>query len=465
MEGIRSAGEYNLTDLKLFTGSGEVINLDLNYLALDIYENIFSNGLTGTLMIADTNNLIMNAPITGQEFLSFKIKTPGIENVLIDFTKHVMAIYKIDLRKAERGNEIFQLHFCSPELLRNSRTRISKAYEGNISDIVGKILKDDKSVNTKKELFIEDTLGIKKIVSPNKNPYTLIRDLTTDAIGTNGSPHFVFFENIDGIHFRTLDSLYAQGSSGEFIASDKGNIDFQKGGVTNIEEDLKRVLDYEMASNNDTKRNIKSGMFASTTIQHNIYQKNFDVQQYDYFEQFNDYARVSGGESDFPIYNKAPVDFANNLSDFKDAKIYMHSTSKDTNDLDTQHYVDIPVAVNRVEKQTNYTPNDIIKTIASRSAKTTELDNGVKINMEINGNITIKAGSIIDFKLPIAGQNHTGDDFDVYHSGKFLITKARHTFDRISKRHTMYLSTVKDSFNQELPDGGSEAQQPVGGKL
>ena len=32
MEGIRSAGEYNLTDLKLFTGSGEVINLDLNYL-------------------------------------------------------------------------------------------------------------------------------------------------------------------------------------------------------------------------------------------------------------------------------------------------------------------------------------------------------------------------------------------------------------------------------------------------
>ena len=42
MEGIRSAGEYNLTDLKLFTGSGEVINLDLNYLALDIYENIFS---------------------------------------------------------------------------------------------------------------------------------------------------------------------------------------------------------------------------------------------------------------------------------------------------------------------------------------------------------------------------------------------------------------------------------------
>ena len=452
MQGIQHAGEYELTDLKLFTGSGEVLNLDINYLSLDIYENIFSNGLTGTLMIADTNNLIMNAPITGQEFLSFKIKTPTIENIAIDFTEHVMAVYKIDYRKASRGNEIFQLHFCSPELLRNSRTRLSRAYKGNISDIVNKILTSDKSVNTKKELFIEDTLGIKKIISPSKNPYALIRDLATDAIGTNGSPHFVFFENLDGIHFRTLDSLYAEGSSGEFIASDRGNIDFQKGGITNIEEDLKRVLDYEMASNNDTKRNIKSGMFASTTISHNIYQKKYDVKQHDYFEQFNDYGRVSGGENDFPIYNKAPVDFANNLSDFKDAKIYMHSTSKDFNGLDTQHYVDT---------KTNYTPNDIIKTIASRGAKNTELDNGVKINMEINGNITIKAGSIIDFKLPIAGQNHTGDDFDVYHSGKFLITKARHNFDRVSNKYKIYLSTVKDSFNQELPDGGSEAQQPI----
>ena len=452
MQGIQHAGEYDLSDLKLFTGSGEVLNLDINYLSLDIYENIFSNGLTGTLLISDTNNLIMNAPITGQEFLSFKIKTPTIENLAIDFTKHVMAVYKIDYRKASRGNEIFQLHFCSPELLRNSRTRISKAYEGNISDIVGKILKDDKSVNTKKELFIEDTLGIKKIVSPNKNPYSLIRDLTTDAIGTNGSPHFVFFENLDGIHFRTLESLYTQGSSGEFIASDKGNIDFQKGGVTNIEEDLKRVLDYEMASNNDTKRNIKSGMFASKTVSHNIYQKNYDIRVYDYFEEFNDNVRVSGGVNDYPIYNKAPVDFANKLSDFKDAKIYMHGTSKDTNGFDTQHYEGT---------STNYTPNDIQKTISKRTAKNTELDSGIKINMEINGNTTIKTGSIIDFQLPIVGTNHTGDSFDVYHSGKFLITKARHSFDKTANRYRMYISTVKDSFNQELPDGGSEAQQPI----
>ena len=68
----------------------------------------------------------------------------------------------------------------------------------------------------------------------------------------------MFFENINGFHFRTLDSLYGEGSKGEYIYQTKvvliGN------DMANIEEDLKRVLSYEISSNNDTKKNIKSGM-------------------------------------------------------------------------------------------------------------------------------------------------------------------------------------------------------------
>ena len=273
-EGIAYAGEFDISSLKLYTATGEIIDLSAVYQELDIYENMFSNALTGTIQILDTNNLTMNAPITGQEFLSFKINTPGLDNVPIDFTNHVMSIYKIDLRMSDRGSELIILHFCSPELLRNNRTRLSKVFEGNISDTVVEILKGAKALNTEKELFVEHTLGIKKTIVPNKNPYSLIRDLTTDAISMDGSPHFVFFENLDGIHFRTLDSLYEQGSVGEFIASDKGDIDFAEGGISNVEEDLKRVLEYSFASNNDTKRNIKSGMFGSKAIRHNIYLKN-----------------------------------------------------------------------------------------------------------------------------------------------------------------------------------------------
>jgi hypothetical protein len=453
MKTIKYAGEYDISDLKLFTASGEVIRLDGLYQSLDIYENMFSNSLTGSIIFIDNNNLVMNGPITGQEYLTFKITTPGLDDFAIDFARKSMAVYKIDARKAERGNEVVQLHFCSPELLRNERTRISKSYEGTISEIVATILSDEKYINSNKSLFIEETKGIKRYVCANKNPYSFIRDLTTEAISAeNGSPNFVFFENTDGIHFRTLDSLYAEDIKGIFIASDKGDINITEGGITNIKEDLRRVLDYDIVSNNDTRQNIRQGMLASKTLSYNIFEKRCEVFKRDYFDDFYNFKRVSDNdESDNPIYNRAPVDeFENDMGNFKDARIFLTSTSK-TGEFDAQHYFDTDARL---------TPNDIHKTISHRFAKNTELDNGVKINMEINGNTTVKVGSLIDFQLPVIGAKHGGHTYDIYHSGKFLMTKAKHTFESNGKRYKMFFSAVKDSFNTELPDGRHEAIEP-----
>ena len=60
------------------------------------------------------------------------------------------------------------------------------------------------------------------------------------------------------------------------------------------------------------------------------------------------------------------------------------------------------------------------KTIAHRS-KNTELDNGVKINMEINGNTTIRMCLFIDFNITYRRHKPSGDTFDIYHSGQYII--------------------------------------------
>ncbi len=89
--------------------------------------------------------------------------------------------------------------------------------------------------------------------------------------------------------------------------------------------------------------------------------------------------------------------------------------------------------------------------------------------MEINGNTTINTGSVIDFLLPISGKKHVSidgvinkDTFDIYNSGKFLITKSRHSFTSLGKRHKIYLSAVKDSFQRKLPEGTGDAIEPRG---
>ena len=453
MSKLNYAGEYQLSELRLYSSSGNIVNLENSYQQIDLYENMYSNTLSGTILVVDTDGIIMNLPVTGQEYLGFKITTPSLDSHAIDYTKHLMSVFKIDSRVPSRGQETFVLHFCSPELLTNKRVRVSKSYTNTIDEIVVDVLENPKAINTNKTIFVEKTKGIKKLIVPNRNPYFLIKDLTTDAIsGETGSPNYVFFENTQGIHFRTLESLYNKPSIGEFIASDRASIDFTTGGVMNVKEELKRVLEYQVSGNNDTLDNIESGMLASKTIEYDIFQKKYDVSYYNYFTDFYKYKRVSDNRGkDNPIYNDISIDEnGKTMGDYSNAKIFMHPTSKDSEGNDAQH-------------TGSYTPNDISKTISSRSAKHTELDNGVKIIMKVNGTTTLSTGAIIDFQIPITGKNHTNEEFDIYNSGRFLITKLRHTFIRKGTRHRILMTAVKDSFNMELPQN-TEQPNPKGNK-
>ena len=118
MAELTYAGEYDLVELNLHSSSGNVVNLETTYREITLYENMFSNTMTGTILVLDVNNIIMNSPVIGQEYLSFKIQTPALEDHAIDYTKHLMSIYKIDNRLPDKNAEAFLLHFCSPELLR-----------------------------------------------------------------------------------------------------------------------------------------------------------------------------------------------------------------------------------------------------------------------------------------------------------------------------------------------------------
>jgi len=446
--GIQFAGDYNIKEIKLFTSSGNVIDLSEAVITMNIYEDIFSPAITGSIAVVDTNAIITNAPITGQDYLSFKITTPGLENQSIDFTENVMSIYRIDTRvSVSSGTEVFTLHFCSPEGLRDNRVRVSKSYTKSIDNIVKDVLTSKFYINSNKDLFIEPTVGIKKMVVPNMHPFKLINQLKREAQAEyNGSPHYLFYENINGIHFRSLDSLYAQKEIGTYHSGDAGTIDFKKGGFGNVEYELKRVLDYQFNSNNDTLKNIAGGMLASSILSHDIYNKSYSYNDFDYINEFQEYDRVNGNalQDNYPIYNEVALDeFDNTISQFPDSRIHLHPTST-VNGADAQHY----------DYQTNtypYTPNKIDETYLSRQSKFMELNDGASITMEINGTTTVYAGSIINFDMPINGTDHEGDKTDKYYSGRYLIQSTRHMFDQKDKRHTIMMNLVKDSLNSELP--------------
>ena len=458
MVGIQYAGEFEIQDAKIFSSSGNIIPLNGLVMALTIYEGIFSQSMTGAITILDTNSIVKNLPIIGQEYLSFKIKTGSLggsnKTDIIDYTDNVFTVFKIDTRMINNKVEAIVLHFASGEKLLNSRVRVSKSYTNSINNIVQDVLQNKSYLNTKKDLFIEGTVGVRKIVAPSDRPFALIRRLATEAISLeHGSPYFMFYENKDGFHFRSLDSLFSQPIVAQYNTGDFFHQENSGTVVRNVVEEYSRPIKHEIASTNDMLEGINRGLLGSTFISYNIYSKSYSVSRFNYFQNFNDFNRIS----DNPIYNSNEIDeFNNTVADFPNSRRHLHSTSKD-NEKDAQFYSIDPTDGQNIKSL--YSPNRVENSLLARQSKFVELKKGVMMMLEVHGQSNIAAGQTIDFDFHVAGESHGGDK-DPYYTGKYLITQLSHNFVFTPQReHTIAMTIAKDGYEQEL-EQNTAAREP-----
>ena len=455
--GIQYAGEYTLEDVRLFASSGNIIPLNGLTVSISLFENIFSPTMSGTITLLDANSIVSNLPIIGQEFLSFKIKTASITEggtSVIDFTKNPFSVYKIDQRIEGTNSELITLHFASPEMLRNLRTRVSKSYTNTIDNIAIDVIQNSRYINSKKDLFIEETVGVRKIISPNSNPFTFIQKLSSEAISkNNGSPFFLFYENKEGFNFRSLDSLYAQPITAEYNTGEFYHQESSGTVVKNVLEEYSRPISHEMVAVNDTVSNVRGGLLASDLITYDIYSKKYERKNFRYFNNFNDYGRLGNS----PIYNTNFIDeFDNTVDNFTNANIHLHPTSKN-NGSDAQHYVLDPTAKNI---KSLYSPNGIENTLLPRQSKFVELNKGVSLNVKVHGSTNISVGQIIQFNKQTVGNPNESGDFDPYYTGRYIISNLRHIFDLAPKKeHSIVMSLVKDGYEQEL-EQNTAAREP-----
>ena len=486
-ETLQFAGEFRLDKCELISSSGVSADISKIIAEINIFEDIFSTSLTGSIIISDTNNLVDNMPIIGQEYISLKITTPSMEQDAIDFTENVFCVYEMGGRTpAGTNSEVVELKICSPELLRNERTRISKSYEETADQIVKSIMENEKYINTKKDLYLEPTLGIRKILSPNYHPYKLIQRLTRESMSAkNDSPHYLFFENINGFHFRSLQSLYDDGIQGEFHFGDKGSDEVytSSSDAGKLVQAYKRIINFSVPSKNNSIFDIKAGMLGSKLIMHDIYNKKYQTSTFSYFDDHDTYPRLE--ESSSPKYNNVLIDEENTVGNFTDSRIHLHPTSVTTDDKDSQYIKLPPPTVDelveqgvdrglaraavaeeekRVEEDPDFMSNRADKWLLQRQQRIHELSSGMIINMTVHGNTTLTVGQVIDVSLPTFGVDHEGTRISKHQSGLYLISKVRHTFDVLTKNHTVSLQATKDSYPIEFESKASGQEPKPGGK-
>ena len=438
------AGEFSLDTCVLLTSGGIRVDLKNSVIQLDIFEEIYNNGITGTISVADTNGIIQNAQVIGQDYLRLKISTPGLDEddskkASIDFVDNPFVIHKINARfDVSKSGEVFQLSFMSPEVLYNYRLRLSRTFTETNSNIVKNILRSPNLIDSRKKLHIEPTDGVRKHIVPNISPFDFIGSLLDDSTSTvNRSPHYFFFENTKGIHFRTLQSLYNSPTVAYFNDGDAGTV-LNEGKTRDLEKEFNTALSYEPATQNDMLANIMGGLLGSTFIEYNIFHKKYAVKEYGYFDNFGDFERVNAKDKsrDNPIYSEGSIDdLDNNVGDFKSARIFLQPTSiNESNQSDANHY-------NTNTSSYSFRPNNKIKSISQNMAKMFELNSTISATMQVNGHCNLAAGNIVQVSRPAGGPGEFDDEF----TGKFLITKLRHIFDQGTRKHEVLMHVAKDS--------------------
>ena len=451
---IRAVGDFSLAEARIITSSGTEINVKQNIVGLNLFEDCQRNAISGEVLIQDSGDFVGLGPIIGQEYFLLKIQTPSLksEGDIIDYTKNVFIINSIQNR-TEAGNNVsmYLLTFTTSELVKNQRTRVNESLNGTYSDIVEDML---KRVNCQKQIFIEPTNGVKRIVAPNISPFKVISmalKQSTSSLTDNASPSYMFYETFKGYHFRTLASMYAQPISQTYTTYVPGS-QVNKG-IVNIETQLGNIIDYEIVDNSNSLFNFATGVYGSKLIVHNIYSKSFTEYNYNYFDNFSKERHITNyhGKKQFPIFSDVAIEKGGSRSSDFPSRTYLTSISQGETDTNNT----------TIDGTEPFAAPDPQNSIQERASTMNQLEKGLLLNIVTHGNTSVNAGDVVILDIPhVSGfkipENPKNDRF---YSGAFLIKRIKHEFNFTDKKHKSFITLVKDSLAKEL-DGPKDLYEP-----
>ncbi len=242
-------------------------------ISIAYFESLMSDTLRATITFTDTgvNNsdnikesILEGLPIVGQEMVVLKFEDNN-KVAIGDKPELVMYVNKVTPISDDTRKTQIQLDLVSAEFVRNEKARITKRYDGKISDHVKQLLTEGNCIGlkTKKDVSdIDETLNNYNYIGNNKKPFYIINWLSRKAVSAQNqkkgkSAGYFFFETADGFHFKSIDSLFAQEQKKSIIFNETPGI--PEG------YDLK-ALEYTKDNNVNVQNKLKMGAYTTRTV-------------------------------------------------------------------------------------------------------------------------------------------------------------------------------------------------------
>lgn len=420
-EFLAFAGDVKIEDITIYSiPSKNQLNITNQVIGIQIFEDIFSPFISGNIVIQESIDILNNLPITGQELLNISIKTPTLDKK--DSIKGQFFVYKMSDRifTAEK-NVMYTLHFISYDSMRDARTRLSRTYEGRVSEIAKSIIAEN--YGEEKIGLIEDTKNNTKFVSNYWTPYKCVNYVANNAVSMTDSPTYMFFQNRNGYNFVSLETLYDKDAVQSFNYNmTTRTINATGDAQRNIIVDYQRVNEITLPNAFDTVGRMMKGAYGSTLYTYDVLLKRNKKLEFNYQDSFEKHNHLNK----YPLTSKGA------------SGIFDSGTTLMEENIHTGVF-------------TNYGDVSNVKTMQLRNSMITQVE-GFKVIITVPGRTDYTVGQKVKLAViqpePIVDTDTVQDELDKTFSGNYLIGAINHGISR--ERHECTIELIKDSMMKNI---------------
>jgi hypothetical protein len=431
---LRYAGDINVAEVTITSLiTNKKFNVANQLVTIQIFEDMFSPFISGSLIFQESLDFASNFPFVGEEVIDLKLFTPTLDESKpkTGVIQGRFYIYKMADREimAERSM-VYQLHFIAIEAIADINTKISKGYDGLISDIAKTLIKGEDELSSDKEILIEETSNKLKFVSNFWSPVRNINYLLKHAQNKGKSPTYVFYESRYGYNFVSLDTLNSQEPIQYFLNNNSTDSVSPSGGSKrNFENDYRRIAEMNIPISHDYMDRVTHGAYGSTMLF-------MDLAKKEYFNLKHSFLKDWGKAGEETRLNKYPV---------TSNKVYTTYRASMYND---------------VMENGLFTDYDDVSDVRVRQKRVSRLKQAeaYKINITVAGRTDYTVGQKVNVKSykaePIKGSDADEDILDNIISGNYLIATINHVIDR--EKHECHMQLIKDSLTINLDKGATK---------
>jgi hypothetical protein len=281
-----SPGEVDIKTIELRMFNGSTVDLRPYLVSCEIVEDIYSNTMSGAVILNEGLNLVETFRIGGFENVYVQWKTAGHTNYN-NVTLRVYRVGKPD--NTSEGSSIYTLWLVAPELIQSTANPVNRAFKSNITDVIRVIHKE--FLKSDMQLECEQTLNALPFIACNWTGLYTINWLTQRARpkANPNACNYLFWQSIDGFRFMSLDSLYQQDPRATYTAFSHPTRDPENPG-RNVRREFFNADRIDLASSPDMIQWLKNGSMANSCLVTDLVTKRWFTSTYslaDGFQELN----------------------------------------------------------------------------------------------------------------------------------------------------------------------------------